>query len=354
MERRKTNEVRIGDLLIGADHPIAVQTMWDAPVVDADAVLDEIFTLSTAGCDIIRFSIPDMDSLNTLSQVFQKSVIPTVADIHFDYTLAIAAMEAGASKIRINPGNIGARWKVENVIDAAKHHGCAIRIGVNGGSLPSSQRKNHDHVSSMLEVIHGYLELFEKKQFRELVVSLKDSRPHICYEVNKQFSQTSSIPLHLGLTEAGPIIPALVKSSLVLGDLLREGIGDTLRMSITGSVRDEVAAAHELLRACGRSNRGVQLISCPRCGRAYFDTYAFTKLIQDRLQQIPESITVAVMGCAVNGPGEAREADLGITGAGNEILLFKRGKVFRRVHPEEAEQVFLDELEAVIHEIHHD
>lgn len=354
MKRRTTREATIGSVTIGSAHRVAIQTMWDAPVTDVDRTVNTLFDLAASGCDLVRFTIPDGDAVNMISSVVQRSPMPIVGDIHFDYKMAIAALEAGCAKIRINPGNIGAQWKVEEIIDAAASHGAAVRIGLNGGSLPAAYRKKPDHVSSMLEVITGYLEVFEKKNFSNLVVSLKDSDIDSCYRVNREFADISDIPLHLGVTEAGPLIPAVVKSTIVLGDLLREGIGDTLRISITGDMFDEIAAAKEILRACGLYHAGVQLISCPRCGRATFDTHAFIASIERELQKITAPVTVAVMGCVVNGPGEAKKADLGITGAAGEILLFKHGKILRRVAPHQARDVFLEELRAVIDEIHHD
>jgi (E)-4-hydroxy-3-methylbut-2-enyl-diphosphate synthase len=354
MKRRTTREVTIGSVTIGSGHPVAVQTMWDAPITDVDRTVKTLFDLAASGCDFVRFTVPDGDAVNMISSVVERSPMPIVGDIHFDYKMAIAALEAGCAKIRINPGNIGAQWKVEEIIDAAASHGAAVRIGLNGGSLPAAYRKRPDHVSSMLEVITEYLDVFEKKNFSNLVVSLKDSDIDSCYRVNREFADISDIPLHLGVTEAGPLIPAVVKSTIVLGDLLREGIGDTLRISITSDMFDEIAAAKEILRACGLYHAGVQLISCPRCGRATFDTHAFTASIERELQKITAPVTIAVMGCVVNGPGEAKKADLGITGAAGEILLFKHGKILRRVAPHEAREVFLEELRAVIDEIHHD
>jgi (E)-4-hydroxy-3-methylbut-2-enyl-diphosphate synthase len=354
MIRRETREVIVGSVKLGKDHPVAVQTMWDRPVTDIESTVGQLFELAAAGCDIIRFTVPDEHALPMIRQITERSPMPVVADIHFDYKMAIAALEAGCAKIRINPGNIGARWKVEEVIDRAADAGAAIRIGLNGGSLPSAHRKRDDHVISMLEVITEYLEVFEQKQFSNLVVSLKDSDIDSCYRVNHEFAKITDIPLHLGVTEAGPLIPSVVKSTLVLGKLLQEGIGDTIRVSITGDIFDEVAAAKEILRSCGRSRGGVQLVACPKCGRATFDTHAFTASVERELQKIKVPVTVAIMGCVVNGPGEAKMADLGITGAAGEILLFKRGKILKKVAPEQAREVFLEELKAVIDEISHD
>ncbi len=339
--------------MIGGENPIAVQTMWDRPIDDVSAVLRDIEELYMLGCDLIRFSVLDQDALSPLSILCKESPIPIIADIHFDYTLAVRAIESGAAKVRINPGNIGADWKVQEIIQAARDHGAAIRIGINGGSLPVAYRSRENRAESMIEVINRYLDLFDKRDFDQLVVSLKDSDTETCYRVNRAFAEISDIPLHLGVTEAGPLIPAVTKSAFVLGRLLNEGIGDTIRISITGKISDEVVAAKELLKAVKRYHKGVDIISCPKCGRAEFDTHAFMKEIEYELQKIEEPITIAVMGCAVNGPGEAGRADLGITGLGRDVVIFKYGKIIQHVAPQDAKTTFLNELKAVIDEKYH-
>ena len=353
MVRQRTREVNIGPLTIGGNHPVAVQTMWDRPVEDAAAVVTELNSLAAIGCDLVRFSVEHEDALIPLGYIHEHASIPVVADIHFNYRHALAALKLGIPKIRINPGNIGAEWKVVEVIEAARAAGSAIRIGINGGSLPRAYKQAEDRAAAMIEVIDGYIELFERHRFDQLVVSLKDSDPLTCYEVNRRFASAYDIPLHLGVTEAGPLIPAVTKSAFALGKLLEEGIGDTLRISITGDIRSEVIAGKELLKAVGRYSGGVRIISCPRCGRAGFNTHDFIESISERLEQIPESVSIAVMGCAVNGPGEASHADLGITGYGNEVVIFSHGEISARVSAEEAERRFFEELEAILNEKDH-
>ncbi len=324
--------------------------MWDRAISNPQEVIRSIYDLASIGCDLIRFSVENADALTPLGIIQEHSPIPLVADIHFDHKLAIGSLEIGIPKIRINPGNIGAIWKVEEIIKSAKDHDSAIRIGINGGSLPVAYRKIDDRVKGMLEIIDSYIDMFDKRDFMNLVVSMKDSDPHVCYEVNRIFADKYDIPLHLGVTEAGPLIPSITKSTLALGKLIEQGIGDTLRISITGPVRDEIVAGKELLKALGCYDDGIRTISCPKCGRAGFNTHKFIEEIKDELEKVKENITIAVMGCAVNGPGEASHADLGITGLGNEVVIFKQGKIFSRVSKEDAKKNFLQELNRIIDE----
>lgn len=354
MIRNKTREVSIGSVRIGGDHRIAVQTMWDRPVTDIETTLETMRSLKETGCDLIRFSIQDEEALEPFGRICSSGIMPVVADIHFDHTLALRAVRAGADKIRINPGNIGASWKVKEVLTCCKDHGCAIRIGVNGGSLPVAMRERQDVSDAMIEVVSGYIDLFESCSFSQTVVSLKDSDPAVCLEVNRKFSSLFDLPLHLGLTEAGPLIPAVTKSTYALAPLLCEGIGDTVRISITGPLEDEVYAAVELLKVTGRMTDGIRIVSCPKCGRAGFDTHSFIDSISADLQRISGvGLTVAVMGCAVNGPGEARDADLGITGLGNQVVIFRSGKIIERVGAKDARKAFLRQLGDIIDETDH-
>lgn len=355
MRKNTTKAVKVGNVIIGGGYPVAVQTMWDTSLEmnNQENTLQRIFKLHSMGCDLIRFSVPDINQLEMFQAVAEKSIIPVIADIHFDYKLAIGSIKAGAAKIRINPGNIGADWKVKEILACAEDYNIPIRIGVNGGSLPHAVRKNKNTCETMLQVIGDYINLCESVNFTQLVISLKDSSPLTTYEVNKRFSELYSYPLHLGVTEAGPLIPSVIKSTYALGKLLEEGIGDTLRISITGSLEDEVYAGVELLKVTGLKGDGVTLISCPKCGRSGFDTHVFVEKIQYAIQEIQVPITIAVMGCAVNGPGEAAHADIGITGIGNEVFIFRKGSIICRIPKEKAEETFMRELQSIINEKTH-
>lgn len=353
MERRHTTQVRIRDTHIGSDYPISIQTMWDKPVTqdsEIDDILRSIRQLHEIGCDIIRFSVPSLDDIQWFRAICERSCMPIVADIHFDHKIALAAIQAGADKIRINPGNIGADWKVRDVIQSAKDHGKAIRIGINGGSLnildPSDSAEKR--AEKALGVLEKQLELFIAKDFTNLVVALKDSDPMTTLIMNRTFASTYDHPIHLGLTEAGPLIPSIARSSYTLGTLLAEGIGDTLRISITDSLDKEVRAAKEILRTVDRYHQGVRIISCPTCGRTDFDTRSFLAEMQPYFDTIRVPLTIAVMGCVVNGPGEAKHADLGITGIGRKVFLFKAGAIIRETDSASCVADFKRELEDII------
>jgi len=345
--RKITKVVPIGDLRLGGSHPIAVQTMWDRPLSkDLQLERKRILELKELGCDIIRFAIPDKDSVAPLGKLAQISAMPLVADIHFDYRLALAIMEYPIAKIRINPGNIGADWKVEEVVRKAADKNITLRVGANHGSLPSKLKKLDNPAEAMVLAAESQLEILERLNFKNLVVSLKSSSVQTTIEANRLFSKRYDYPLHLGVTEAGPLIPSIVKSSLALGTLIQEGIGDTLRISISDSLDKEVAAGTELLAQLGLQNRPhVNIISCPRCGRTQFDTHGFTEEIEPLIRRLNKEVSVAIMGCEVNGPGEASHADLGIAGSGDKVILFRKGKIIRREPLCNAKQAFLEELE---------
>jgi len=354
MERRITKQIKVGNLMLGGTNRVAVQTMWASPIPvqdDAkgyDSLLSSLRSYRTMGCDIIRFSYPSMEDHVVFSRICAESPMPVVADIHFDWKLAIDALECGAHKIRINPGNIGARWKVDEVVRAAKDHDAAIRIGLNSGSLPLHLR-NSDHAKGMVETALTYIEWFEALDFDRIVISLKDSDPEKTYRANKMLAPLTSYPLHLGVTEAGGIISSVARSTWVLGRLLSEGIGDTIRISITDEREHEIAAAREILRTVGIESSGIRVVSCPRCGRATFDSQGFLAKIQNRLLQYEIPLTVAIMGCQVNGPGEAAHADLAVTGIGNKIFLYEKGTLVGAVLAEDAEEVLFTHLEALVH-----
>lgn len=346
---RDSVPVTISDMIIGGGQPVRIQTMWDDPLPAngddkaIDALLHRLRLLQSMGCDIIRFSYPDDQHRQAFQRICAESPMPIVADIHFDYRLALAAMEAGAHKIRINPGNIGAAWKVEEIIRAAKEHKVAIRIGLNSGSLPKVAGKKPADV--MVDTATDYVSWFQDLDFTNIVVSMKASDPALTHEVNTVFAAKSNVPLHLGVTEAGGVVSAVTRSTWALGRLLEKGIGDTIRISITGSLETEVQACVELLRTLGLRSGGINVISCPRCGRYSFDTQSLLARLEPRLLRIQKPLTVAIMGCQVNGPGEASHADVAITGIGRKVFLYVRGKLVREVSAEDAEQALMDVVE---------
>ncbi len=337
---------RVRDIEIGGDNPVRVQTMYDSSILntDTDQLLERIGKLCSMGCDLIRFSYSGFEEAHPFSLVARRSVIPVVADIHFDYRLAISAIENGADKIRINPGNIGAKWKTKEVVASAKANGKAIRIGLNSGSLPKND-KGLSKADLMVETALSYLDDFESWGFTNTIVSLKASDVSVTMDAARKFSALSDYPVHLGVTEAGSAIIASVRSAWALGSLLNEHIGDTIRVSITGDIEDEVLSANEILRTLGLKKGGVRVVSCPRCGRHTFDSRAVLEKIQHRLMALDKDITVAIMGCQVNGPGEARDADYALTGIGKKAFLYARGKLIREVTLDNAGEALFEAIE---------
>ena len=330
----------VGTLAIGGDNPVRVQTMYDDSIKDTDPqlVVDRINTLAAMGCDLIRFSYVSSQDGENFRYITSRSPIPVVADIHFDYRLALEAMDNGAAKIRINPGNIGDKWKTKMVVQKALDYGKAIRIGLNTGSLPRHD-KSVDDVDLMVDTALEYISDFEAWGFRNTVVSLKSSDIEKTVKAARMFKERSDYPFHLGVTEAGNVITASVRSTWALGNLLKEGIGDTIRVSINGSIEDEVLCANEILRTLGLKKGGVRIVACPRCGRHTFDSQGFLSRIQNRLYTLDKDITVAVMGCSVNGPGEAHNADFAVTGNGRKIFLYSHGQLIETIeHEREAEE----------------
>ena len=330
----------VGTLAIGGDNPVRVQTMYDDSIKDTDPqlVVDRINTLAAMGCDLIRFSYVSSQDGENFRYITSRSPIPVVADIHFDYRLALEAMDNGAAKIRINPGNIGDKWKTKMVVQKALDYGKAIRIGLNTGSLPRHD-KSVDDVDLMVDTALVYISDFEAWGFRNTVVSLKSSDIEKTVKAARMFKERSDYPFHLGVTEAGNVITASVRSTWALGNLLKEGIGDTIRVSINGSIEDEVLCANEILRTLGLKKGGVRIVACPRCGRHTFDSQGFLSRIQNRLYTLDKDITVAVMGCSVNGPGEAHNADFAVTGNGRKIFLYVHGQLIETIEDErEAEE----------------
>ena len=336
----------IRNLEIGSDAPVRVQTMYDSALVGADSgrIVERIAKLSSMGCDLIRFSFVSEEDAPIFSDICSRSVIPVVADIHFDHKMALMAMECGADKIRINPGNIGAKWKCEEVVRAAKDRGTAIRIGLNTGSLPKGH-EGEDPVSLMVDTALSYIDDFEKWGFYNTVVSLKSSDIENSIRAARLYKSKCDYPFHLGITEAGSAVTSAVRSSWALGTLLSEGIGDTLRVSINGSIEDEVIAGVEILRVLGLRKGGVRIVACPRCGRHSFDSHGFLSRVQDRLLSLNKDIQVAIMGCSVNGPGEARNADYAVTGIGRKVFLYSKGVLLKEVDASDAEKALFEAIE---------
>jgi (E)-4-hydroxy-3-methylbut-2-enyl-diphosphate synthase len=351
--RRKTRIVPIKDINIGTGESIAIQTMYSLPLhplSDSQWYDQLMFTLrsyATMGCNIIRFSYPSHSNKETFRRICLDSPMPVVADIHFDYELAIEAIECGAHKIRINPGNIGAKWKVKEVVRAALDNQVSIRIGLNGGSLPLNLR-NEDPIKAMVETSLEYASWFEGWNFNNTVISVKHTNVNHTYESYKLLASLCDYPLHLGVTEAGSIVSAVTRSTWALGRLLDEGIGDTIRISISDDNIYEIAAAKEILRTVGIEKGGVNLISCPKCGRSTFDSSGFVKKIEHKLFAIQSDLTVAIMGCQVNGPGEAASADIAITGIGNKVFLYVKGKLVKEVVESEAEEVLFQYIQEMV------
>lgn len=338
MERKRVN---VGNICMG-DGMVSVQSMLSVDTHDVEGCLSQIRELAGAGCQIVRLAVPDADAVKAFGKIREHSVLPMVADIHFDYKLALGAIAAGADKIRINPGNIGADDRVKAVADACRLAEIPIRVGVNSGSLEKNILEKYGRVcpEALCESAKYSASLLERFDFDDIVISVKSSRVPEMVACNRLLHEQCRYPLHIGVTEAGTLINGIIKSSAGIGALLLDGIGDTIRVSLTAEPVEEVRAAHKLLRALGLSCRGVQVVSCPTCGRTKVDLVTLAQQVEDRLTDVDLPITVAVMGCIVNGPGEAKEADIGLAGGVDEYMLFRGGQVLRKVPAKRA----LDEL----------
>lgn len=349
MERRKTRQIQVGKVKIGGDAPISVQSMTNTRTDDAAATLRQIGELAAAGCEIIRCAVPDMAAAEGLKRIVSESPIPVIADIHFDYKLALAAIDAGVDGLRLNPGNIGGNDRVAAVVDAAKKRNIPIRIGVNAGSLPKDllEKYGHPTAEALVEAAWRHIHILEEMDYRNIKVSLKAHDVPLTVAAYRLLASQCDYPLHVGITEAGTINSGIIKSAVGIGTLLAEGIGDTIRVSLTGDPVREVKVAYDILKSLGLREYGSTLISCPTCGRTKINLEKLALEVERRLEKISEPITVAVMGCVVNGPGEAREADVGIAGGINEGLIFKKGVVLKKV----PEACIIDELFAEIDKI---
>ena len=346
-KRRKTREINIGGVKIGGDNPIAIQSMCNTDTRNVKATVDQIKRLEKAGCEIIRVAVPDMEAAECIRDIKKSIDIPLVADIHFDYRLALRCMENGIDKIRINPGNIGSADRVKQVADMAKRNGIPIRIGVNSGSLEKNLVEKYGGVTpqGLVESALGHIKLLEENDFYDIAVSIKASNVPFSVEVYELLSDTVDYPLHVGITEAGTVWGGTVKSAVGIGAILSRGIGDTIRVSLTGDTVEEIYAAKEILKRLELRKFGVEFISCPTCGRTSIDLIKIANEVEERVRNIDKNIKVAVMGCAVNGPGEAREADIGIAGGHGEGLIFKKGQILRKVPEDRLVEELLKEIE---------
>ncbi len=350
--RRPTRVIRVGNVPIGGEHPVVVQSMTNTDTRDLNATVAQIHGLEDVGCEIIRVAVPDMEAARVISSIVKAISIPLIADIHFDWRLAVAAMEAGAHGLRINPGNLGGKDRLSRVVKCARDLGVPIRVGVNAGSLEKDilARYGGPVPEALVESALRNVGYITDMGYDALKVSIKSSDALATIRSYELFSEKSDFPLHLGVTEAGGLIPGTVKSSIALGILLSRGIGDTLRVSLTRDPREEVRVAYEILRALRIRQRGPEIISCPTCGRCEIDLFPLAEEIERRAQAIDTPIKLAVMGCVVNGPGEAREADLGLAGGKGVGIIFRHGKIVRKVREKDLLQTFWDEVENLVRE----
>lgn len=344
--RKGTRVIDVGSVKIGGDNKIAVQSMNNTLTSDIEATLRQIDELKDAGCDITRVAIPDKEAAEALKEITKRSPLPVVADIHFDYRLALMAVENGASKIRINPGNIGGRENVLKVANACKERSIPIRVGVNSGSVEKSLIEKYGKVcpEAMTESALGAVKLLEDVDFDNIIISIKSSSPRLTIETYRELSKLTDHPLHVGVTEAGTVREGIIKSAVGIGSLLSSGIGDTIRVSLTGDPVDEVLAGISILKALDLRKGGITFVSCPTCGRTKVPLIELASEIEKRICGLPYDLKVAVMGCAVNGPGEARDADIGLAGGINEFILFEKGETIRRIKASDAVEEFVAEV----------
>lgn len=346
MYREHTKVVQIGNKKIGGGNPIMIQSMTNTRTEDVKATVEQIKRLEAAGCDIVRATVPTLEAAQAIKEIKKEITIPLVADIHFDYKMAIAAMENGADKIRINPGNIGSRENVEAVVKVAKERNIPIRVGVNSGSLERNLVEKYGGVTAdgIVESALDKVKLIEDIGYDNLVISIKSSDVLMCVKAHEILAQKTNYPLHVGITESGTIISGNIKSSIGLGLILNQGIGDTIRVSLTGDPVEEIKSAKIILRTLGLRKGGIEIVSCPTCGRTKIDLIGLANQVENMVADIPLDIKVAVMGCAVNGPGEAKEADIGIAGGIGEGLLIKKGEIVKKVSEEQLLSVLREEL----------
>ena len=350
--RDETKVVQIGKRQIGGGNPILIQSMCNTKTEDVKATVEQILALEHAGCDIIRVAVPTMEAAAALTEIKRQIHIPLVADIHFDYRLAIAAIECGADKIRINPGNIGSRERIQAVVDKAKEYGVPIRVGVNSGSLEKPLVEKYGGVTAegLVESALDKVALIEQMGYDNLVISIKSSDAMMCVKAHELIAKKTHYPLHVGITEAGTVIAGNIKSAVGLGLILSQGIGDTIRVSLTGSPLEEIKSAKLILKTLGLRRGGVEVVSCPTCGRTQIDLIGLANQVETLVQGYPLDIKVAVMGCVVNGPGEAKEADLGVAGGIGEGLLIRKGEIVKKLPESELLPALKAELDRMVEE----
>jgi len=347
MTREQTRVIQIGDRVIGGGNPILIQSMTNTRTEDVAATVEQIHRLEEAGCEIIRCTVPTLEAAKAIAEIKKQISIPLVADIHFDYKMAIAAMENGADKIRINPGNIGGRDKVEAVVQVAKERNIPIRVGVNSGSLEKELVEKYHGVTAegIVESALDKVHMIEEFDYHNMVISIKSSDVLMCVKAHELLAGQTDYPLHVGITESGTVISGNIKSSIGLGLILHQGIGDTIRVSLTGDPVEEIKSAKLILRTLGLKKGGIEVVSCPTCGRTKIDLIGLANQVETMVAGYPLDIKVAVMGCAVNGPGEAKEADIGIAGGIGEGLLIKKGEIIKKVPEEQLLAVLKEELD---------
>lgn len=349
MIRRVSRQVKVGDIKIGGDAPIAIQSMLNAPASDYEKNLEQLIALQDAGCEIVRMAVPDMDAVRVLGKLKEQAKIPLVADIHFDYKLALESLRAGVDKIRINPGNIGSQDRVAAVADACALKGVPIRIGVNSGSVEKELLEKYGGATpeAMVESAFRHVKMLEECNFYDTIISIKSSDVENMVKAYTLVAEQCDYPLHLGVTEAGTERSSLIKSSIGIGSLLLNGIGDTIRVSITDSPVKEIYAARDIMKAVNLRVETPQIVACPTCGRTKIDLVSLAQQVEEAVKDIKKPVKIAVMGCVVNGPGEAREADIGIAGGDGCAVLFKKGEILRKVSEEDIVKELLDELDKI-------
>ena len=346
MHREHTKVIQIGNRVIGGGNPILIQSMTNTKTEDVKATVAQIQKLTAAGCDIIRCAVPTMEAAEALAEIKKEITIPLVADIHFDYKLAIAAMEYGADKIRINPGNIGGGDRIRAVVEKAKELGIPIRVGVNSGSLEKELVEKYHGVTAegIVESALNKVRIIEELGYDNLVISIKSSDVMMCAKAHELIAKETNYPLHVGITESGTVLSGNIKSAVGLGIILSQGIGDTIRVSLTGDPLEEIKSAKLILRTLGLKKGGIEVVSCPTCGRTQIDLIGLANKVENMVEDIPLNIKVAVMGCVVNGPGEAKEADIGIAGGKGEGLLIKKGEIIRKIPEDQLLHALREEL----------